>query len=114
MSSVLAEGSVDEVGLGAVSEAAVLVNSGASASSRSSIMAREKQFTPYRWLQREIAGSVDDGSDAESGLKYTGCCVSEVAGALKEAEKAMLRSCVDVQDCLLVDRCTTANEVEDR
>ena len=77
-------------------------------------MAREKQFTPYRWLQREIAGSVDDGSDAESGLKYTGCCVSEVAGALKKAEKAVLRSYVDVQDCLLVDRCATANEVEDR
>ena len=77
-------------------------------------MTREKQFTPYRWLQREIAGSINDGSDAESGLEYTGRCVSEVAGTLKEAEKAVLRSCVDVQDCLLVDRCATANEVEDR
>lgn len=111
--SVLADGSVDGVGLGAVMEAAVLESSGVSASSKSSIVATRKQFTLCRGFERKVAGSVNTNSDAECGLENARGGVGEITSSLKETKKAMLRSCMNVEDGFLVYAGFATDKVKD-
>lgn len=94
-------------------EAAVLESSGASASSKSSIVETEKQFTLCRGFEGKVAGSVDTNSHAECGLENACGGVGKITSSLKEAKKAMLRSCVNVEDGFLVNAGFATDKIKD-